>query len=108
MSKTEMYQNAWQNKNLDELKKDYFLMAQKLEARRATCRKSSKQYYDKTYKLKENATASEVEKNKSQLQKRDEYQKTYYDKNKETIKVKQKKYREVKKAKKLAEIVTTN
>ena len=103
MSNNEICQNAWTNKNLDELKKDYFLMAQRLEARRATCRKSSKQYYNKTYKLKEDATASEVEKNKSQLQKRDEYQKSYYEKNKDDIKVKQKQYREARKAKKLAE-----
>ena len=89
----------WDNKTHSELRIEYALMAQKLEARRATCRKSSKQYYDKTFKLKNNATPEEVEKNKSSLMKRDSYQKSYYLKNKEQIRIKQKSYREQKKNK---------
>jgi len=96
-------QQSWETKTHSELKAEYELMAQRLEARRATCRKSSKQYYDKTYKLKENASPEEVEKNKSSLMKRDEYQKSYYVKNKEAIKIKQKKYREIRKLKKQQE-----
>ena len=92
---------SWETKSHSELKAEYELMAQRLEARRATCRKSSKQYYDKTFKLKENATPEDVEKNKSSLMKRDEYQKSYYTKNKDAIKIKQKKYREERKQKKL-------
>lgn len=91
---------SWENKSHSELKAEYELMAQRLEARRATCRKSSKQYYDKTFKLKENATPTEVEKNKSSLLRRDEYQKEYYVKNKDKIKIKQKQYRELRKLKK--------
>lgn len=91
---------SWENKSHSELKAEYELMAHKLESRRATCRKSSKQYYDKTFKLKENATPNEIEKNKSSLLKRDEYQKSYYIQNKDKIKIKQKQYREQRKLKK--------
>lgn len=97
-------QESWETKSHSQLKAEYELMAQRLEARRATCRKSSKQYYDKTFKLRENATPEDVEKNKSSLMKRDEYQKSYYTKNKEAIKIKQKKYREIRKLKKLEEV----
>ena len=93
-------QKSWENKSHSELKAEYELMAQRLEARRATCRKSSKQYYEKTFKLKENATPNEIEKNKSSLLRRDEYQKSYYLKNKDKIKIKQKQYRENRKLKK--------
>ena len=92
-------QTSWETKTHSELKAEYELMATRLEARRATCRKSSKQYYNKTYKLKENATPTEVEKNKSSLMKRDVYQKTYYENHKDAIKIKQKHYRELRKLK---------
>lgn len=91
--------SAWDNKTHSQLKIEYELMEKKLEARRATCRKSSKQYYDKTFKLKINATPEEVEKNKSSLMKRDSYQKSYYLEHKEKIRIKQKSYREQKKQK---------
>lgn len=95
-------QTDWQNKNLDELKKNYEYMAERLEARRATCRKSSKQYYDKTYKLSSSPTAEQIEKNKKTLQRRDNYQKNYYTDNKEKIQQRQKEYRARKKAERLA------
>jgi len=88
----------WQTKNIDDLQKEYEKMMVKVEKRASTCRKSSKQYYHKTYKLSENPTAQEVEKNKKVLDKRDAYQKSYYEENKDMIKHKQKLYREKKKA----------
>ena len=88
--------NDWDTMSMEELKKKYELMNTKLEARRATCRKSSKQYYDKTFKLSDNATAQQVAKNKLTLEKRDAYQKAYYEKNKAKIKEKQKEYRQKK------------
>ncbi len=94
---------SWETKTHSQLKEEYEMMVKRIEARRETCRKSSKQYYDKTFKLKENATPEDVEKNKSSLMKRDEYQKSYYEKNKDAIRIKQKKYRELRKQKKLAE-----
>ncbi len=93
----------WNSKNLDELKRNYEYMAQRLEARRTTCRKSSKQYYEKTYKLSNTPTQEEVEKNKQVLNRRDNYQRTYYLQNKEKIMKKQLEYRQRKKAEKEAE-----
>jgi len=88
----------WQTKNIDELQKEYEKMMMKVEKRALTCRKSSKQYYHKTYKLGENPTTEQVEKNKNVLDRRDAYQKSYYEKNKELVKSKQKAYRDKKKA----------
>ncbi len=90
----------WNTKNMEELKRAFESMSTKLEARRETCRKSSKQYYNKTFKLNENATQEDIEKNKILLKKRNDYQKSYYEKNKEKIKLKQKEYRMRKKAEK--------
>lgn len=86
----------WQTMPMEQLKANYELMAKKLEARRATCRASSKKYYDKTFKLKDNASKEQIEKNKASLDRRDKYQKSYYEKNKEAIKIKQKAYRQKK------------
>ena len=101
MSNTEKCNLAWQTKNLDELKAEYTLMKERLDARRATCRKSSKQYYAKKYKLKENASIDEITCQKKILEKRDKYQASYYEKNKDAIKKKQKEYREQKKQEKI-------
>lgn len=96
-------QADWQTKNMDELKQQYQQMMIKVEKRKETCRKSSKQYYDKKFRLKENATAEQIKDNKTILEKRDKYQASYYEKNKENIKKKQKEYRMKRKAEKLAQ-----
>tara|TARA_R110000822_G_scaffold298531_1_gene421304 strand:- start:903 stop:1232 length:330 start_codon:yes stop_codon:yes gene_type:complete len=97
-------QTDWENMGMGDLKKKYEHMAERLEARRETCRKSSKQYYDKTFKLSSTPTAEQIEKNKIALSKRDVYQQDYYNKNKEQIRIKQKAYRERKKADKKAKL----
>lgn len=89
----------FKNLSIEEIHKQFTDMANKLEARRATCRKSSKQYYNKTFKLTDKSTPADVAKNKSSLMRRDEYQKKYYQKNKEIIKLKQREYREQRKKK---------
>lgn len=104
LTNTEKCHIAWQTKNLDELKAEYTIMKERLDARRATCRKSSKQYYAKKYKLKENASFEEITDNKHILEKRDKYQASYYEKNKANIKKKQKEYREKKKQAKSAKV----
>ena len=85
-----------------ELLEKYNEMKRILENRREVCRKSSKQYYNKTFKLNEDATHEQIIKNKEKIEKRDIYQKSYYEKNKEHIRVKQKAYRERRKANKLS------
>jgi len=97
-------QEEWEKMGMGELKKKYEYMAERLEARRETCRKSSKQYYNKTFKLSSTPTAEQIEKNKNALSKRDIYQQNYYNKNKEEIRIKQKAYREKKKAEKKAKL----
>ena len=72
-------------------------MMERCENRKAICRKSSKKYYEKTYKLKTNASPTDISKNKDKLIKRDDYQKKYYEDNKNKIKINQKKYREQRK-----------
>ena len=74
----------------------------KVEKRKATCRKSSKKYYDKKFQLGETPTAEQVKSNKEAIEKRDKTQKTYYVKNKEKVKARQKAYRERKKKEKEA------
>ena len=101
MSNTEACEIAWQTKNLDELKADYIHMKERLDARRATCRESSKQYYAKIYKLGDDATIEQISYQKDMLNRRDKYQATYYEKNKENIRKKQKEYREKRKQKKI-------
>ena len=103
---TELANSNWDNLSQAELKKQYENMLIRCEARKETCRKSSKQYYEKTYKLKNNPTADEVEKNKKVLSKRDNYQKDYYERNMEKIKEKQKKYRAARKLDKLNKQLT--
>ena len=93
----------FKNLSIEQLHKQFTDMAIKLEARRATCRKSSKQYYNKTFKLTDKSSPADVAKNKASLMRRDEYQKKYYQKNKETIKLKQREYREERKKKEQAE-----
>mgnify|MGYP003641056960 FL=1 len=83
-----------------ELLEKYNEMKRILENRREVCRKSSKQYYNKTFKLNSDATHDQIIKNKEKIEKRDIYQKSYYDKNKEKIRIKQKEYRERRKANK--------
>ncbi len=97
-------QVEWEQMGMGELKKKYEYMAERLEARRETCRKSSKQYYHKTFKLSSSPTAEQVEKNKNAIAKRDSYQQNYYNKNKEEIRIKQRAYRERKKAEKKAKL----
>tara|TARA_R110002153_G_scaffold274315_1_gene448469 strand:- start:12898 stop:13245 length:348 start_codon:yes stop_codon:yes gene_type:complete len=89
--------------SMAEVEKNYKEMADRLEKRRETCRKSSKQYYHKTYKLKNEPSIQQIQKNKEQISKRDIYQKTYYEKNKDMIKQKQREYRAKKRADKIAE-----
>ena len=85
-------------------------LVKKVSNRREVCRKSSKQYYHKTYILSDEPTTEEVAKNKTLLDKRDNYQKTYYEKNAEKIKLRQKNYRlqrkQAKEAKKVLEEAT--
>ena len=97
MSNEEVCNLAWQTKSVDELKAEYTHMKERLDARRATCRKSSKQYYAKKYKLDEDATIEQITQQKVILEKRDKYQASYYEKNKEDIRKKQKAYREKRK-----------
>tara|TARA_R110000823_G_scaffold118370_8_gene242186 strand:+ start:2102 stop:2443 length:342 start_codon:yes stop_codon:yes gene_type:complete len=74
----------------------------KVEKRKETCRKSSKKYYDKKFALTENPTPEQVKANKEALEKRDKTQQSYYEKNKEKVKARQKAYRLRIKAEKLA------
>ena len=99
---TQFSQNDWQTLSPQQLQTRYLEMVQKVESRRKTCRESSKKYYHKTYKLSETPSVDEVEKNKKTLERRDKYQKSYYEKNKEKIREKQKAYRLAKKAEKEA------
>ena len=73
---------------------------EKVEKRKEICRKSSKKYYNKKYKLSENPTQEEVMKNKLALDRRDKTQHSYYERNKEKVKSRQKVYRERIKAEK--------
>ena len=75
--------------SLAEIEKRYKELEDKVERRKATCRASSRKYYHKTYKLNENADVNDIQKNKERLEKRDAYQKSYYQKNKDKIKIKQ-------------------
>jgi len=68
-------------------------LAEKVEKRRETCRKSSAKYYKKTFSLADDASKDDIEKNKVAIQKRDQYQSSYYAKNKEAIKQRQRDYR---------------
>lgn len=100
-----MSENQFNNMNMNDLKENYLKMFNTIEKRRAICRKSSKQYYHKTYKLTENPTTEDIQKQKSVLTKRDTYQKSYYERNKERIKERQKQYRLRKKAEEATEDV---
>tara|TARA_R110001606_G_scaffold387131_4_gene551561 strand:- start:459 stop:737 length:279 start_codon:yes stop_codon:yes gene_type:complete len=64
-----------------------------LTKRREANRMCSKKYYDKTMKLDENATLEQIKKQRDMLNKRDNYQKSYYQKNKELICERQRQYR---------------
>jgi len=92
-SPSSMSETEFNNMNMNDLKENYLRMFNTLQNRRATCRKSSKQYYNKTFKLNDNPTAEDIQKQKKVLTKRDNYQKTYYEKNKERIKERQRTYR---------------
>ena len=78
-------------------------LKEKVEKRREICRKSSAKYYKKTFLLPADATTEDIEKNASAIQKRDEYQSSYYEKNKEAIKQRQRNYRAKIKAQKQKE-----
>tara|TARA_R110000803_G_scaffold202606_1_gene267802 strand:+ start:1331 stop:1711 length:381 start_codon:yes stop_codon:yes gene_type:complete len=96
----ELAHSNWDNMSQAELKKHYAYMMVRCESRKETCRKSSKQYYAKTFILKKNPTIEELEKNKAILNRRDAYQKDYYNKNIEKIKENQTRYRLERKLKK--------
>ena len=64
-----------------------------LARRREANRMCSKKYYDRTMKLDDNATLEQVKKQKDMLNKRDNYQKSYYQKNKGIICERQRLYR---------------
>ena len=98
-----MNESQFNNMNMNDLKDNYLKMFDTIQKRRATCRKSSKQYYHKTYKLTENPTTEDIQKQKAVLTKRDTYQKSYYERNKERIKERQKQYRLRKKAEEATE-----
>ena len=74
----------------------------KVEKRKEICRKSSKKYYDKKFQLSDNPTPEEIKSNKEALEKRDKTQQSYYERNKEKVKARQKAYRLRKKEEKLA------
>jgi len=78
-------------------------LQEKVEKRREICRKSSAKYYKKTFSLPDDASKEDIEKNASAIQKRDEYQSAYYEKNKEAIKQRQRNYRAKIKAQKQKE-----
>ena len=65
----------------------------KVENRKKTCRKSSKKYYDKKFQLGDNPTPEEVKANKEAIERRDKFQSSYYERNKEKVKTRQKNYR---------------
>ena len=96
--------------SLNDIQNTIENLVKKVSNRREVCRKSSKQYYHKTYILSDEPTTEEVAKNKTLLDKRDNYQKTYYEKNAEKIKLRQKNYRlqrkQAKEAKKVLEEAT--
>tara|TARA_R100000951_G_C2513694_1_gene141228 strand:+ start:263 stop:562 length:300 start_codon:yes stop_codon:yes gene_type:complete len=73
--------------------KKYQAAVQTLEKRKEANRKCSKKYYDKTMKLDESATLEQIQKQKNMLEKRDTYQKSYYQKNREKICERQRLYR---------------
>ena len=83
--------------SLNDIQETIKSLADKVSTRREVCRKSSKQYYHKTYILSDEPTTEEVAKNKALLDKRDDYQKNYYEKNAEKIKLRQKNYRKKRK-----------
>lgn len=64
-----------------------------LRKRREANRICSKKYYDKTMKLGTEPTLEQIEKQKEMLEKRDAYQKSYYQKNREKICERQRLYR---------------
>ena len=96
--------------SLNDIQNTIENLVKKVSTRREVCRKSSKQYYHKTYILSDEPTTEEVAKNKTLLDKRDNYQKSYYEKNAEKIKLRQKNYRlqrkQAKEAKKVLEEAT--
>ena len=91
--------------SLNDIQNTIQTLVEKVSNRREVCRKSSKQYYHKTYILSDEPTTEEVAKNKTLLDKRDNYQKTYYEKNAEKIKLRQKNYRKKRKEAKQAQKV---
>jgi hypothetical protein len=79
---------------------NYQQLQEKVSKRQATCRESSKKYYQKTFKLPENATEEQLNKQREAIEKRDKRQKSYYEANKEKILKRQKEYRARKKLEK--------
>tara|TARA_Y100001937_G_C6906754_1_gene235765 strand:+ start:79 stop:369 length:291 start_codon:yes stop_codon:yes gene_type:complete len=69
----------------------------KEEQRAKKAREASKKYYNKNYSLGENPTEDEIKKQMKLIEKRDKYQKSYYEKNKEKILLRQREYRKKKK-----------
>ena len=84
----------------NELLTNYKNLQDKVSKRQATCRDSSKKYYHKTFKLPEDATEEQLNKQREAIEKRDKRQKSYYEANKEKILKRQKEYRARKKLEK--------
>jgi len=69
----------------------------KAEERAKKAREASKKYYKKNYSVKEDPTEDEINKQMKLIEKRDKYQKSYYERNKEKILIRQREYRKKKK-----------
>ena len=97
--------NDWSVLSMSQIQENYAKMADKLESRRVICRKSSKNYYNKTFKLSDEPSMEEIQKNTKRIEKRDNYQKKYYNENKDLIKQKQRDYRAKLKERKKQQVV---
>ena len=64
-----------------------------VERRRKSNRESAKRHYHQTMKLGDDATIEQIQIQKKRLEKRDNYQRDYYQKNKERIVIRQREYR---------------
>ncbi len=85
---------------MDDLIAENKRLKEAQEKRKIACRKASKKYYDKMYNQNNIDTCENLEdldKLQTRLAKREQYQKDYYEKNKDKIRERHAKYRKQKK-----------
>jgi len=80
-----------------DMRNELIAQKERAEKRAQKAREASKKYYNKNYSLSDNPTTKEIKKQMKLIEKRDTYQASYYQKNKEKILLRQREYRKKKK-----------